>query len=79
MTVSEIDIPRERRRIGNEQINLRYNISVRQREIDQLRGKLARLDNDLRQLDYIEEARRLTALQELLRMCNTPCWRYRAG
>lgn len=75
--MTEFDSARERVRIKNELVNVRFNISVKKREIAVLQLKESQLENRLQQLAILEETRRVIGLMELVRMCNTPCWRWR--
>lgn len=77
MMMSEFEFARERIRIKNELVNVRFNISVKKREIAVLQLKESQLENRLQQLAILEETRRVIGLMELVRMCNTPCWRWR--
>lgn len=75
--MTECDNARERVRIKNELVNVRFNISVKKREIAVLQLKEAQLEKRLQQLANLEEMRRVLGMMELIRLCNTPCWRWR--
>jgi hypothetical protein len=69
----------ERRQIYTEIMSVNHNIGIRQREIEQLRQTRLRLESRLIDLQRLEDEVSRCREQELIRLCNTPCWRYLAG
>lgn len=71
------DIAKKRASFESEISVLRWCIDGRYKEIDDLKDKIERYQQRLTALDAFEQQLRQEQLIELLRLCNTPCWRYR--
>jgi hypothetical protein len=69
-------IEARRAKLRAEMMNLAAIINGRAQELADLKRKQLRLDERMVELDLKECARRERGLAELVRMCNTPCFRY---
>ena len=75
--MSGFDIAKKRASFESEISVLRWCIDGRYKEIDDLKDKIERYQQRLAALDEFEQQQRQEQLIELLRLCHTPCWRYR--
>lgn len=74
--MSEFDIAKKRRTMETDIACYRWRINGHLQEIDVMRDRIDRLQQRLVTLAEFERALP-PKLDDLLRMCNTPCWRYR--
>jgi hypothetical protein len=70
-------IETKRAALRAEAMNLAALINGRSQELADLKRKQLQLDERLVELDLQEITRRERGMAELIRMCQTPCWRYR--
>lgn len=75
--MSDFDIAKKRASFESEISVLRWCINSRHKEIIDLNDKIDRLKQLLVALAAFEEQLQQEHLVELLRLCQTPCWRYR--
>lgn len=75
--MSDFDITKKRASFESEISVLRWCINSRHKEIIDLNDKIDRLKQRLVALAAFEEQLQQEHLVELLRLCQTPCWRYR--
>lgn len=75
--MSEFDVAKKRKSMEADIAAYRWRINGHLQEIDEMRDRIVRLQQRLVALAEFELWRRQQSLDELLRMCNTPCWRYR--
>lgn len=70
------DIEAKRAALKAEMMNLQALINGRAQELADLKRQALRLDERLAELALQECTRRRIGLDELVRMCQTPCSRY---
>jgi hypothetical protein len=70
-------IEAKRAALRAEAMNLAALINGRAQELADLKRQALRLDERLVELDLQEISRRKLGMDELIRMCHTPCWQYR--
>jgi hypothetical protein len=68
------DIEYKRAELRAELVNLQALINGRAQELADLKRKMLRLDERIVEADLRAISRRERGLNELVRMCNTPCW-----
>lgn len=67
----------EQERIRRTLKDVSFALDVFEKEITDLRKQRQSLLDQLLALDECEQISRHRAMKELIRMCNTPVWRYR--
>jgi predicted nucleic acid-binding Zn-ribbon protein len=70
------EIEDKRAELRAELVNLQALINGRTQELADLKRKLLRLDERIVEAELRAFSRRDRGLNELVRMCNTPCWRF---
>lgn len=73
-----LDIDAERAKIDDETSNIVFNINCREKELLSLRRRQLQLSERLLELDRVEKSILSVCTSELIRLCNTPCYRFRA-
>jgi hypothetical protein len=77
--MSRIDFEGRRRSLGNELFCLEVCIAGRRDEIVELSRQAEVIKVRIEHVNFLEAQERERGLAELIRMCNTPVWRYRAA
>lgn len=75
--MSDFDIAKKRSSFESEISVLRWCINARHKEIEDLKDKIDRLQQRLVALAAFEQQLQQEHMVELLRLCQTPCRRYR--
>lgn len=72
-----IDIKLKLDELEFQRINLAHCIGVRESEIRRFQAEIAKIEQEQFKLKKLAQMREFLGCHELLRLCQTPCYRYR--